>query len=253
MGDDNVFHRIKRTHTLPRCMRDAHVVYTIAWQKVDSIVLPIHMNGKSEFLFASNHSLYKAGEGIVEWMYDKRETIDAIILDNMCEVDPRVFHRKGAALLNDVWSILFLKTEFGILEHGFEQPHEAREALSYLVLNTTDKLPQQKIPAELVVPASMANDPEGDILLYYPGGSSQNLRCNQPLSPSKPLKEPLVSAGSAGHPHCCNLPCKFAWKTRGCKDGAECTRCHLCRFVPFEGMRKRRRRRMQAQPQTFKF
>mmetsp|Transcript_50586 Transcript_50586/g.156551 ORF Transcript_50586/g.156551 Transcript_50586/m.156551 type:complete len:208 (+) Transcript_50586:72-695(+) len=34
--------------------------------------------------------------------------------------------------------------------------------------------------------------------------------------------------GSMGHPDRCALPCKYAFKARGCKDGSACTRCHLC-------------------------
>lgn len=41
---------------------------------------------------------------------------------------------------------------------------------------------------------------------------------------------PLVSVGSVGHPHTCGEPCKYVLKSRGCKDGASCTRCHLCKW-----------------------
>jgi len=39
------------------------------------------------------------------------------------------------------------------------------------------------------------------------------------------------SSGSLGHPFRCHLPCKFFTKSkRGCKDGSQCTRCHLCKW-----------------------
>lgn len=39
----------------------------------------------------------------------------------------------------------------------------------------------------------------------------------------------VVSKGTIGHPHSCRrLGCKFASKERGCREGAECPRCHLC-------------------------
>jgi len=38
------------------------------------------------------------------------------------------------------------------------------------------------------------------------------------------------SKGSIGHPSCCAQPCKYVKKQRGCKDGADCVRCHLCVF-----------------------
>lgn len=36
------------------------------------------------------------------------------------------------------------------------------------------------------------------------------------------------SVGSIGHPYTCADFCKYAKKARGCKDGADCNRCHLC-------------------------
>eukprot|EP00931_Biecheleriopsis_adriatica_P022274 TRINITY_DN14359_c0_g1_i1.p1 TRINITY_DN14359_c0_g1~~TRINITY_DN14359_c0_g1_i1.p1 ORF type:complete len:244 (-),score=53.79 TRINITY_DN14359_c0_g1_i1:105-836(-) len=38
------------------------------------------------------------------------------------------------------------------------------------------------------------------------------------------------SLGSLGHPFCCSFPCKYAFKGKGCKEGANCKRCHLCRW-----------------------
>lgn len=38
------------------------------------------------------------------------------------------------------------------------------------------------------------------------------------------------SVGSIGHPYTCAEACKFHPKDRGCKDGALCTRCHVCRW-----------------------
>lgn len=45
---------------------------------------------------------------------------------------------------------------------------------------------------------------------------------------ARPEVPVCVSVGSVGHPHACAEACKFAWKRRGCKDGAACVRCHLC-------------------------
>jgi len=58
------------------------VLYTIGWQKQDSIILPVHMTGKSQFIGASKNSSSKTGESIVEWMFDKRGVIDAGVLDD---------------------------------------------------------------------------------------------------------------------------------------------------------------------------
>lgn len=41
----------------------------------------------------------------------------------------------------------------------------------------------------------------------------------------------VPSRGSSGHPDGCGLPCKYARKAKGCKDGEACARCHLCRWT----------------------
>jgi hypothetical protein len=47
----------------------------------------------------------------------------------------------------------------------------------------------------------------------------------------------LLSIGSQGHPVACGPACKYAWKTRGCKEGLQCARCHLCLWTR-ESMRR---------------
>lgn len=47
-------------------------------------------------------------------------------------------------------------------------------------------------------------------------------------------EEHCPSVGSIGHPHTCAEACKFYPKARGCKDGALCTRCHLCRWNRYQ-------------------
>lgn len=41
----------------------------------------------------------------------------------------------------------------------------------------------------------------------------------------------VPSKGSAGHPKTCAEPCKYFRKKKGCKDGAECDRCHVCNWT----------------------
>mmetsp|Transcript_14335 Transcript_14335/g.22861 ORF Transcript_14335/g.22861 Transcript_14335/m.22861 type:complete len:254 (-) Transcript_14335:91-852(-) len=40
------------------------------------------------------------------------------------------------------------------------------------------------------------------------------------------------SVGSRGHPYTCAEACKYMSKKRGCKDGVDCDRCHLCPWKP---------------------
>eukprot|EP00931_Biecheleriopsis_adriatica_P026605 TRINITY_DN16172_c0_g2_i1.p1 TRINITY_DN16172_c0_g2~~TRINITY_DN16172_c0_g2_i1.p1 ORF type:complete len:265 (-),score=48.53 TRINITY_DN16172_c0_g2_i1:91-807(-) len=39
-----------------------------------------------------------------------------------------------------------------------------------------------------------------------------------------------LSRGSVGHPFTCNEPCKYAKKSRGCKEGINCDHCHACEW-----------------------
>eukprot|EP00931_Biecheleriopsis_adriatica_P053518 TRINITY_DN31337_c0_g4_i1.p1 TRINITY_DN31337_c0_g4~~TRINITY_DN31337_c0_g4_i1.p1 ORF type:complete len:273 (-),score=33.22 TRINITY_DN31337_c0_g4_i1:174-938(-) len=42
------------------------------------------------------------------------------------------------------------------------------------------------------------------------------------------LPPEVPSVGTVGHPLNCSAPCKFYRKARGCLQGRQCTRCHLC-------------------------
>mmetsp|Transcript_126080 Transcript_126080/g.247192 ORF Transcript_126080/g.247192 Transcript_126080/m.247192 type:complete len:247 (+) Transcript_126080:1-741(+) len=48
------------------------------------------------------------------------------------------------------------------------------------------------------------------------------------------------SVGSLGHPKACAEPCKYILRGRGCKDGSNCTRCHLCRWSRHRSKHARR-------------
>jgi len=53
-------------------------------------------------------------------------------------------------------------------------------------------------------------------------------KCTAQESVSTP--DCCASVGSLNHPHSCGLPCKYAGKKKGCKDGYFCTRCHVCKW-----------------------
>merc|ERR1712216_771294 len=59
----------------------------------------------------------------------------------------------------------------------------------------------------------------------------------------------IWSAGSAGHYNGCCKPCAFIWKEEGCKDGINCTFCHLC--TPDE--KKRRKKEKLAWRKNVRF
>lgn len=45
-----------------------------------------------------------------------------------------------------------------------------------------------------------------------------------------PADNDSLSVGSIGHPHSCAQACKYNCKTKGCKDGRFCVRCHICQW-----------------------
>lgn len=48
------------------------------------------------------------------------------------------------------------------------------------------------------------------------------------VHPNPPESSEAPSIGSIGHPRTCGPACKYWFKPRGCKDGVNCTHCHLC-------------------------
>mmetsp|Transcript_109075 Transcript_109075/g.314174 ORF Transcript_109075/g.314174 Transcript_109075/m.314174 type:complete len:306 (+) Transcript_109075:130-1047(+) len=52
-----------------------------------------------------------------------------------------------------------------------------------------------------------------------------------PQLPQTDEEHNVMSMGTRGHPDHCGAPCKYFWKASGCKDGASCDRCHLCKWV----------------------
>jgi len=60
------------------------------------------------------------------------------------------------------------------------------------------------------------------------GGSDSGLETFVSESSEGSDLPPPVSKGSLNHPHNCGPPCKYFWKASGCKDGANCTHCHVC-------------------------
>mmetsp|Transcript_14018 Transcript_14018/g.22052 ORF Transcript_14018/g.22052 Transcript_14018/m.22052 type:complete len:535 (-) Transcript_14018:157-1761(-) len=51
------------------------------------------------------------------------------------------------------------------------------------------------------------------------------------LPPNALCNLPSVSLGSVGHPTSCGGACKFIKTQKGCKQGATCSRCHLCMWT----------------------
>jgi hypothetical protein len=44
------------------------------------------------------------------------------------------------------------------------------------------------------------------------------------------VKPAAMSIGSQGHPHACAKACKYFRRKHGCRDGANCSKCHQCHW-----------------------
>jgi len=60
----------------------------------------------------------------------------------------------------------------------------------------------------------------------------RRLPCNNGFGKCRKVSVPLLlSEGSAGHPFSCAAPCKWARRSKGCRYGASCTSCHVCKWT----------------------
>jgi len=102
---------------------------------------------------------------------------------------------------------------------------------------------EQHVPAEPALTRS-ASEPR----LAFQGHSATGTKCSiadrLPLAPVQESKQSAISQqaraeldlphqeipsiGSRGHPNFCGGACKYNKLRKGCKEGASCSRCHLC-------------------------
>jgi len=73
---------------------------------------------------------------------------------------------------------------------------------------------------------------KGDQPTFFNRGDRDSDMQGATISRDEPLvtTDNMMSLGCVGHPHSCAPACKFFRTLRGCKDGDQCTRCHMCRW-----------------------
>jgi len=212
---------IKQVHTLPRGLSEMGCCYAIAWQKRDGIVVPAVMRGSHKFLDESKTCSFGPNQGYVGRMSEALDSMDHEVISNMFFIDPRKFLRKHAALLNGISSVLFIPHSAGmLLEMGFSMPHDADESLPLLLANHALAMDQ----------CVLAEKQSGFSFPSRGRNSTAALRTRTPSPEHCQNDSGWPSIGSKGHPLCCQLPCKYIRKRKGCKDGLNCMRCHLCHF-----------------------
>jgi len=98
-----------------------------------------------------------------------------------------------------------------------------------LTLEFTRLLSTSTEACSLLTPLRQDSYPASDILGFSMG-------CPPGLQGFAPpgLEMPLaMNPGSLGHPYSCGPACKYVLKSRGCKDGDNCTHCHLCHWTRY--------------------
>jgi len=91
---------------------------------------------------------------------------------------------------------------------------------------------QQHGVASCEVQQEARDDPSRAGELTNSHGVGHDLKTEQTAA-SDELAE--FSAGSVGHPHACAGACRYVKRKGGCRDGAGCTKCHLCFWRRVEG------------------
>lgn len=223
--------------------------YAIMWSEVDAEILPKAMYGNSNFLQTCKMCQFAPGQDWVGKVYNSSQGQPTVLWDCLV-VDPRSFHRKHAAVINGICSIIFLKAHDGsIFEFGYGSCNEAQAALSKL--NgwdaDTSSAKETKAPSDTDSTSGgsvggadsyMSRQAWTDDDVHF-ARSASNVWSDDDLaeiecsfgedSPGNDISWPSI--GSKGHPYECGQVCKFAWRQRGCKDGPSCPRCHICRYT----------------------
>jgi len=98
-------------------------------------------------------------------------------------------------------------------------PESTPMSLAEGIVAAANLLIPKSSPPGLQAPTTTSMPPLSVLGVHGEAPQSQN--------PKPPL---CLSVGSAGHPYTCGAACKYAQKSKGCKDGVNCDRCHLCRW-----------------------
>jgi len=251
--DPDVFRAPRLSSSNSRYMEKSGASYVISWESVSDKILPVAMSGRHDFLTESKLFTFSRGQGLVGRMFKEHSGEDTHeILSNMMFVNPCEFLRKQHALLTGIGSILFVLRGRTLYEFGFEVALGASGASSFVLSEMTirDAKPCRQLSLR-GAPGSSSSSTSGSEASDRDPTKGSRTRSPSPVhikpewlctiisegsrtrspSPLHIKPEWFPSIGSQGHPFCCKAPCRFESSSkRGCKDGANCTRCHLCFF-----------------------
>jgi len=226
--------------SLPLAVHRTSAEYVVMWDQMEEVIVPKVMYGSSLYLHLSKMCEFKPGQDWVGKLYSNSPGQVTVLWDSLL-VDPLAFHRKHAAVINGISSIIFMKARDGsLVELGFRSCNEAEAALSQLNGLDSDSISTSGSDLSDTDSTSAVSDSsrrsrrawtDDDVPVFRKSSNIMSdakipdIECDWKFGGSWP------SVGSKGHPYFCGQVCKFAWRQRGCKDGQNCTHCHICRYT----------------------
>lgn len=229
-------------------LEQSRAVYGICWEMdSDTGFLKAGATaGKGEFLEASKGFCFRPGEGMIGKAYEGLLPGSVELISDMRKACPVQFFRKREALLAGIESVVFLRDQSSVYEFGYEsapeeglvenisalvsKQHQVGSGLRRTLSISTESTMDSRSRTDSFGTDSTVGSTVGDF-------ESESMTCvsctpSRTRSPSPANRyEGWPNPGSVGHPYCCQAPCRFQHRGKGCKDGSNCDKCHLCRFT----------------------
>eukprot|EP00441_Pelagodinium_beii_P044849 CAMPEP_0197623268 /NCGR_PEP_ID=MMETSP1338-20131121/3314_1 /TAXON_ID=43686 ORGANISM="Pelagodinium beii, Strain RCC1491" /NCGR_SAMPLE_ID=MMETSP1338 /ASSEMBLY_ACC=CAM_ASM_000754 /LENGTH=213 /DNA_ID=CAMNT_0043193183 /DNA_START=523 /DNA_END=1161 /DNA_ORIENTATION=- len=108
-------------------LEELGAVYAICWQSEGEVIEATAAYGMHDFLKRSKSFTFRQGEGYVGKLSDAKIG-EVVLIEDVLQEDPRLFHRKMDALINNIASIVFVRLPRATLEIGFEDRASATAA-----------------------------------------------------------------------------------------------------------------------------
>lgn len=244
--------------SLPLAVHRTSAEYVVMWDQMEDVIVPKVMYGSNSYLHLTKMCEFKPGQDWVGKLYSSSPGEVSVLWDSLL-ADPFTFHRKHAAVINGIASIIFVKTRDGsLVELGFRSCNEAEVGLSQLNGLDNDSISTSASGSDLSDTDSLSSVSDSsrrsrrawtdDDVPVFRGTTNTALDEKIPeIECASNCGGSWPSVGSKGHPYFCGQVCKFAWRKKGCKDGKNCTHCHICRYT-----RKAARAQKQVQDELNK-
>lgn len=240
---------MQRSVSMPQPFRAMGASYAISWQTSLQGVTPQAMYGAHPFLRENRMFVEESGGTCAMEDICAARGPNPCVVVSVCRASPRDFIRKQLAAVTGIATLVFVcRSGRDLLELGFERELGGEELASILTALGMPAEPPLQAPSGSPLcrkpsTSSMASEDgvstcEGSLEAGSMIASSRSSFSDDAYGADKSAWDPppqspdeVPSLGSLYHPGGCKSACKYVWKSQGCKDGAACSRCHLCPFV----------------------